>query len=736
MVNPGVNLSLFNFQEEASLKLIDKTRLNNNKKIVMKSPTGSGKTIILIDYVEKYLNNVNPNTAFVWLTPGNGNLEEQSKEKMEKFAKGLKTQDLFEALLNGFEASSTTFINWELITSRKNTSLRDGERKNLYDRIHETKRAGIDFIIIIDEEHLNDTNKANSIVDYFSPKKIIRVSATAHKSKLDDFFEIDEIDVINSGLITKAINVNEGIIENIQIDNDYDILLDLADKKRKEISNKYIELNKNIRPLVLIQFPNASPSTIKAVEYKLEELGYTYDNNMVAKWMSDEKINIDDNFTKLNGTPVFLLMKQAINAGWDCPRAKILVKLRENTSEEFAIQTIGRIRRMPEVKHYEDSVLDLCYVYTFDEKYKEGLLKNANNSHLVKRVFLKDKCKTFTLKKQLKDLDFDGLGEREVYKKVYDYYIDRYNLSNNKSNNKTIFESKGYIFENEILGKALHGEFITSQNLLESETFYTTRKKVNTHKHGIELLHAVDEIKKSIGMTQAKVKTILERLFRKSSNNGKLLNLETDEFYAFIINNKDLIKHIFREVTAQMAVQENFLMKPKILDFKIPEQELYRFDIDVKDNVEILSNAYKDYTSGFCTNVVRSQSESLFEKYIESCDEIDWIYKNGDTGQQYFSIVYLTALRKQYSFYPDYIVKKKDGSIWIIETKGGEKGNKDNNIDLQIENKFNAFKQYANEHKLNWAFVRDKNFELYYNNTEFSHSMNSDEWKSIKNIIK
>lgn len=40
----------------------------------------------------------------------------------------------------------------------------------------------------------------------------------------------------------------------------------------------------------------------------------------------------------------FLLFKQAIATGWDCPRAKILIKLRENMSDTFSIQTIGRIR--------------------------------------------------------------------------------------------------------------------------------------------------------------------------------------------------------------------------------------------------------------------------------------------------------------------------------------------------------------------------------------------------------
>ena len=63
-------------------------------------------------------------------------------------------------------------------------------------------------------------------------------------------------------------------------------------------------------------------------------------------------------------------MKQAISTGWDCPRAKILVKLRDNMSEDFETQTIGRIRRMPQAHHYENTLLDNCYLYTFDEKYE------------------------------------------------------------------------------------------------------------------------------------------------------------------------------------------------------------------------------------------------------------------------------------------------------------------------------------------------------------------------------
>ena len=71
---------------------------------------------------------------------------------------------------------------------------------------------------------------------------------------------------------------------------------------------------------------------------------------------------------------------------------------------------------------------------------------------------------------------------------------------------------------------------------------------------------------------------------------------------------------------------------------------------------------------------------------------------------------------------------KKDGTVWVIETKGGESKDKDKNIDIQIENKFNSFKNYTAEHSLHWGFVRDKDNKLYINNTEFAHDMSDDHW--------
>lgn len=479
------------------------------------------------------------------------------------------------------------------------------------------------------------------------------------------------------------------------------------------------------------------PETIQAVEEKLADMGYTYENGMVNIWMSDNKV-ISDDLTVLDGSPAFLLMKQAISTGWDCPRAKILVKLREGGSEEFQIQTIGRIRRMPERKHYGLAPLDYCYIYTLDTRYKAGLLSSMDKAYQVRRLFLKDEAKDFRLVKEMRNLDFDGMGERETLAKVYEYFKEKYNLGSNKQMNRENLEAGGYNFSHEINSKILQGVFRTTDEMAENASRHkiSVKTTVNTHTHGIYLLHSVDEIKRVTGIQSQKVKNILRRMFSKGKKTKyKFVALNNNDFYAFIINNVKQLKVDFKSVTAQMGgAQLSFALEPKTTDFAIPEMEISKYS-EVKKQMLFRLNAYKDYTNEFCTDRTRSLPERLFERYCEANSNVEWFYKNGDTGQHYLSVVYTDALLKQWLFYPDYIVHMKDGSNWIIETKGGEQAGHSKNIDVQVGNKFNAFKAYAEKYNLNWGFVRDSNEELYLNNTEYVDDMSDESWRNIEDVL-
>lgn len=138
------------------------------------------------------------------------------------------------------------------------------------------------------------------------------------------------------------------------------------------------------------------------------------------------------------------------------------------------------------------------------------------------------------------------------------------------------------------------GRFVEIDSILDSDvgSYIETRRTIDTHKNGMELMHSINGIKKQVGIKQSKLKTILERLFRNNSySRNKILRLDTKTFYAFIINNEVQLRREFEEATSQMAVQSSMVMAPKTSEFRIPCEDLIRYDAAETDVVEILSNA-------------------------------------------------------------------------------------------------------------------------------------------------
>lgn len=727
-------IKLKDFQINTVNKLLDATSIGSKKEVLLQAPTGSGKTIILLSYIEEYLKE-NNKMVFVWLTPGKGDLEEQSRKKMIKFLPHHNTKNIQDVLLQGFETKDTAFINWETITKKDNNALKEAERKNLYERVREAHNNGYKFIIIVDEEHLNKTVKAEAILQYMNPEYIVRVSATTKTNKEAEFIKIDELEVINAGLITRALYINENVSNQTTLSNEHEYLLDLAINKRKAIKDEYIKLGVQVNPLIIIQVPSKSDDLIKQIEKILEERNYTYDRKNLAIWLSDRKENIED-IENNESNQAVLIMKQAISTGWDCPRAKILVKLRDNMSEDFETQTIGRIRRMPQAHHYDNVLLDNCYLYTFDEKYETAVKQElGSNAYDTKVIFLKNEYKNFTLKKITFDNAFDGFDERQTFNILHEYYIEKYKLTSNKKNNKTMLEANGYVFKDTIDNYIVQDKIVRiNSDELQNANRIKVSSTVSTNKNGFELRHSINVISSKIGMRYDRTRLMLERMFfRGKLFTKKFVDLSLIEFYAFVINNEDILKHDFQEAVSQKSRQMKMkLDELKIMDWKAPEMDYIKYDPKMKDTTIYEKSIYMNYPN----STIKSKSERMFEFFCEHNENIKWFYKNGESSSDYFSIVYVDAVNHKWHFYPDFIVCDKDNKIWIIETKGGENADGESkNIDIKVENKFEALKEYANKYNVNWGFVRDydKNESLYLCNTEYTEDMENENWKLLKN---
>ena len=135
------------------------------------------------------------------------------------------------------------------------------------------------------------------------------------------------------------------------------------------------------------------------------------------------------------------------------------------------------------------------------------------------------------------------------------------------------------------------------------------------------------------------------------------------------------------------------------------------------------------------------KTEEAFVKYLDQQEEIEWWFKNGDNGKDWLAIRYFNDVTKQDAlFYPDWVYKKKDGTIGIFDTKGGITAS-----DPSTKNKTEALQKRllymnsSNEDITNYegGIVRQENGMWYFtnNNTYNYQSGNTNGWKNMNDLF-
>ena len=742
---------IIKFQTEHEDSLLRKCA--EHDEVVLYAPTGSGKTVLVSRFIDDYLDE-NPNTVFLWLCPGAGGLERQSQETFENVTSGIQDGDVYSFITDPDPKGKVFFINWDKINKKSNVVLREGEHKDLMTKVLSCHNSNIDIFMLIDEEHkYRDT--ANEYIANIQPVHVLRISATPI-SKGDETEVISDDEVIAAGLIAQSISINDGVSLAIQENNNLDddlLLLELADKKRKEVQAEYDKLGLKIRPLVLVQFPNGSEDWIKRVKDHLEDMGYGENSGLVASWFSGEHPDNPEEITKLDGKYAFLLFKQAIATGWDCPRAKVLVKLREGGTERFNVQTVGRIRRMPQRKHYDNELLDRCYLYTLDSQFNEGLTSSISDSFYTYQYKKRTDAPSICLEKEeLNGSDRFAVNPEAVVKVIRQAMLKDCDLDGNgKLDRHEMETSKGYVFGTKLKTSAIEGVARTTHDMMTLNHIFAGEHQINNHDDGFIIRDAKRKIAAAIGIDENISNNALRILFGpmdlqmslfsqdeiEFEKNNKLIDgLSLREYNAFLVNNRDLLVEVFSKVSESEIgeIQETDTI---IKTWSIPAYQYYKQHKKMGATAFMTKNVFEKYGNNILIAPNRTFTEVEFERWCDSYDPVEWIYKNGDKGDEYFSIIYRKAFRRN-NFYPDYIIKLKNGDVWIIEAKGGMTlDGSSNNIDGYAEKKFNALKEYGEKHpEVKWGFVRAVGTQLYLSNTVWSEDMtNRNIWKPIEVFI-
>lgn len=742
------NAKLYDFQTAHEENLLHKCA--DHEEMILCAPTGSGKTVLVCKFIDDYLDE-NPNTVFLWLCPGAGGLHKQSEDSFAETTSGIPYGDVYGFITEPDPRGHVFFINWDKINKKSNVVLREGERKDLMTKVLSCHNSNIDIFMLIDEEHkYRDT--ANEYIANIQPKHVLRISATPI-SQGDHVETIKDDEVISAGLIATGIAINEGVSRAIQENNNLDDdirLLDLADKKRKEIQAEYDRLGLRIRPLVLIQFPNGSEEWIKRVKEALADMGYTENSGLVASWFSGDHPDHPEEIKKLDGQYAFLLFKQAIATGWDCPRAKILVKLREGGTERFNIQTVGRIRRMPLREHYDNDLIDNCYLYTLDSQFTEGLTSALNDSFYTYQYRRKQTAPNIVLTKETLDgSDRFAVNPEAVVKVVRATMLKECDLNHDGRLNKHEMEiSKGYVFGTKLKTTAIEGVARTTHDMLSLNTIFGGEHQINNHDDGFVIRDAKRKIARAIGVDENISNNALRILFGPEDMQMSLLSEEEitferehkllsdmtlREYNAFLVNNRDKLVDLFSEISENEIgeIKETGVL---VSDWSIPPYQYYKQHKKMAATAIMGKNVFDNYGNNILIAPNRTVTEVEFERWCEGYDAVKHIYKNGDKGDEYFSIIYRKAFRRS-NFYPDYIIQLENGDVWVIEAKGGMTADgSSNNIDGYAEKKFNALKAYAERvGGFKWGFVRAVGTQLYLSNTIWTEDMtNRNVWKPIE----
>ncbi len=459
---------LLSYQTKAVEATIN--HLLDNKEFKLQSPTGSGKTFIISQIIDKYLENeylnIHP-TTFIFIAPSTGALDYQGYEKISQYlnsdwAKGYSTEYIgtsktksstksYLSNIDYFKPNTCYFFGWQMFKKGTKITEIDSEKNDIYKVISNTKIRDINIVLIIDEAHRevssskDDINTKQNIINDLDPYKVIKVSATLEQKgeKPDHIITYDDVReeaAIKENVIISQIN--EKLNDKSKYNEEEQLIIS-AIEKQKEIKEEYKKNKIDIDPLILIQIPDkinfndeitSEDKLLKRIESILEKQGFNKKYNYV-NWLSDDKTiknkkEIVDNKSSIE----ILIFKTAIATGWDIPRANILVRIREAKTKAFNIQTLGRILRNPFFKYYGNNLIDNAFVYTRDEKYKE---------YIKEEKIVSDESETFKLKrsKASQNSTFSLNKVLIQYKNDYDEENMIKSISNQIINNKNFINN-------------------------------------------------------------------------------------------------------------------------------------------------------------------------------------------------------------------------------------------------------------------------------------------------------
>lgn len=588
--------------------------------------------------------------------------------------------------------------------------------------------------VILDEGHKATSNLARRTIEEFNASLIVELSATPPK-EANVLVQVSGKELLDEEMIKLPIN-----IANSNQRSWKDCLTQAKDK-REELArlaeNHFILTRKAIRPIVLVQVERTGKDqrdtefvhSEDVKEHLMQRLGIP-ESAIAIK--SSDKDDIEGIDLLADGCPIeWIITKSALQEGWDCPFAYILVSLNNTGSQQSMTQLVGRVLRQPHIQKSELDELNQSYVFCLRRKasdisreVKKALEQEGYEGDAMSVVDRSDDGGKFADKREAR--------MREEFRKYYrnfdgKIYLPRFAVRTGKK-----YEALDY-YEH-LLSRVDVSQFSydsvdwnMSEDLERNKDSYyrltleqeELERIESSESHFLERdEQVVPWLVASLPFDQfsyKQIRYIVERVIER------LYQVNTD-----LCGRLGLIKFPLREKIAgfieretDRKTQESFenLFENRRLCFYLECVEA-RFEIPpvvqlraerrlVHENGEQVQQSLFDYVPDAFNDY-----EKAVALYLDRCPQVLWWYRNL-VGSDQFSI----QGYKRNRIYPDFIIqqgekKKPIASVLVVESKGKHlKGNEDTSYKKSVANYFGKIGRRVSWQKLGKDF-KDHRFRV------------------------
>lgn len=241
-------------------------------------------------------------------------------------------------------------------------------------------------VVIVDESHNFRTNLRDEMLANLNPRFILELTATPRdKSNIVSF--VDAMQLKKENMVKLPV-----IVENRNSPRD---VLSAAIRMRNSLEKLAKENEANggryIRPIVLFQ---AQPKTdednvtFDKIKQQLIDVGIPENQIKIKTANKDELRGID--LMNRDCEVRYIITVNALKEGWDCPFAYILATLANKTSKVDVEQILGRILRQPYTTQHGISLLNLSYVFTSSNDFRntiDGIIRSLQKVGFSRKDF-------------------------------------------------------------------------------------------------------------------------------------------------------------------------------------------------------------------------------------------------------------------------------------------------------------------------------------------------------------